>query len=318
MPTIGLDIGASSLKVAQLDLAPSTPSLKACGSIAMPSDAIQGNSIKNPQGVADAIRELWRVSGCSARNVCLALPGGSVFVKPITVPRLPWRDLRDQVVLEAAQVIPYDSKSISIDFHVLRQVNEDSVEVLVVAAKNDVLSGYLDAVERAGLSTVVVDVDYFALQNCFEFGEPAQIGSTTALIDIGARSSSLHIVQGGNSLRIADVSLGSESLQESEQDGVPLVRELARQLSLVCSSEEEELAIDSVRVSGGGAVITGLGEGLSRELQLPVHRLNPYSQLAIAPSLQAESLESKAPFFAVAIGLSLRCPGDCLVPEYLG
>lgn len=316
-PIVGLDIGTSSLKLVQLDLAPTTPALKAVGTLPMPAEAVQGNSIKNPQRVADAIRMLWEQSKCSCRNVSVALPGGSVFVKPIKVPLLSWRDLREQVVMEAAQFIPYDRNSISIDFHVLRRVGLDSLEVLVVAAKKDILAGYLDSIGRAGLQTKVVDVDYFALQNCFEYGEPEQLGKVTAIIDIGARFSTLHIVKAGGSMRMGDVSVGVQSAQASEQATVSLVAEIEKQLSLLCTSEDEEIVIDSIRVSGGGATLSGFTERLADAVQVPVRALASFSHLSISADFHARGVEQQAPFLGIAVGLALRCPGDHLVPEYL-
>ena len=316
-PIVGLDIGASAIKLVQLDLAPSTPALKAFGSIPMPSDAVQGNSIKNPERVADAIRTLWHESKCSCRAVSVALPGGSVFVKAITVPRLPWRDLREQVALEVAQFIPYDRDAISIDFQVLRSINPESLEVLVVAAKNEILGGYLEAIERAGLTTMVVDVDCFALQNCFEYSEPEQLDKTTALIDIGARFSSLHIVREGRSLRIGDVLFGAQSVQVSERDAAALVSELAQQLSLLCSSEDEEIKLDGIRLNGGGSVVPGVVEILADTVQIPVRQMTPHAHISIPAEFNTELVESSAPFMAIAVGLALRCPGDHIVPEYL-
>lgn len=316
-PIAGLDIGASAIKLVQLDLVPATPAIKALGTIPMPSDAMSGNSIKDPGRVADALRGLWQDAECSCRGVSVALPGGSVFVKPITVPRLPWTDLREQVLLEAAQYIPYDRNSISIDFQVLRRIDAENLEVLVIAAKNEILSGYLEAIERAGLTTMVVDVDCFALQNCFEYGEPDQVGKNTALVDIGARFSTLHIVRGGSSLRMGDISVGAHSMQEAEGGAGALIDELQQQLSLLCSSEDEEIRLDSVRLSGGGCLIPGIIEGLSEALQIPVQVLNPYSCLSIPSELSATLVEKSAPFMSIAVGLALRCPGDYIVPEYV-
>lgn len=316
-PIAGLDIGASAIKLVQLDLAPTTPAIEALGTIPMPADAMHGNSIKDPDRVADALRALWQDTKCSCRGVSVALPGGSVFVKPIAVPRLPWSDLREQVLLEAAQYIPYDRNSIAIDFQVVRRINAETLEVLVVAAKNDILNGYLDAIERAGLSTMVVDVDYFALQNCFEYGEPDQLGKNTALVDIGARFSTLHIVRGGSSLRIGDISLGAHSIQGTDSGAGALLDELQQQLSLLCSSEDEEIRLDSVRLSGGGCLIKGIMEGLREGLQIPVHVLNPYSCLSIPAEMPATRVETSAPFMSIAVGLALRCPGDYIVPEYV-
>ncbi len=316
-PVVGLDIGATSLKLVELDFSAPALRVQALGTLPMPKQAVQGHFIKSPERVAAAIEELVRQSGCSCKNVSVGLPAGSVFAKPITVPRLPWSELHEHVMLEAGQCVPFDRDSISVDFQVTGRSGPDMVEVLIVAAKNEVIAGYREAVALAGLRTSIVDVDCFALQNCFEFNEPKLLDKSIALIDIGGRAASLHIVSQGRSLRVADVSLLRDNEGREEDDCTALVAEIAQQLSLLCDTEDQEIILDGVRVCGGGAMLPVVAERLSDLLSIPTQVLNPFSQIAVADDLVSGGVAHIAPVMGVATGLALRHSDDQIIPEYL-
>ena len=94
------------------------------------------------------------------------------------------------------------------------------MEVLVVAVKRDIINSYTDAIRAAGLDPVVVDVDYFALENMFELNYDAAEGSSVALVNIGARYSSINILKDGRSTFTGDVPVGGAEFTDA------LVRQL--------------------------------------------------------------------------------------------
>jgi Tfp pilus assembly PilM family ATPase len=106
-------------------------------------------------------------------------------------------------------------------------------------------------------------------------------------------------------------------VQVSERDAAALVSELAQQLSLLCSSEDEEIKLDGIRLNGGGSVVPGVVEILADTVQIPVRQMTPHAHISIPAEFNTELVESSAPFMAIAVGLALRCPGDHIVPEYL-
>jgi type IV pilus assembly protein PilM len=343
-PIIGLDIGAGTIKLVQLDLAARIPVLTAMGVIAAPSDAMQGNIVKDPSRLARQIRELVSSTRVKCRHVALAVPASSVFVKAMRVAAVPLEDLRAQVYLEAAQSIPYDMSSIALDFHVVDKSPDGLLEVLVVAIKREVLSGYLEAVEQAGLVASVVDVDSFSLQNCFEYNEASQRASTTALIDVGARFSAVNIVGQGRSLCLGDIPVGVHTAlrlisdilgvtsQEAEailsdpsallnekssaarqQALAVLASDIHKHLSLLSSSGEEDISVKNARLSGGGATLHGLQEHLRVSLGCSVDIMRPFAQVSVPVSFASDYFRSMYPLMGVALGLSLRCPGDEIV-----
>ena len=82
------------------------------------------------------------------------------------------------------------------------------MEVLVVAVKRDIINSYTEAIRAADLEPVIVDVDYFALENMFELNYDAADGQPVALVNIGARYSSINILKDGRSTFTGDVPVG--------------------------------------------------------------------------------------------------------------
>ena len=270
-------------------------------------------------------------------------------MKAIKIAAVPLRDLRAQVLLEAAQFIPYDMNSIALDFHVVGKSDGELLDVLAVAIKREVLTGYLQAVELAGLSASVVDVDSFALQNCFEYSEASHLSATTALVDIGARFSAVHVVRDGRSLCLGDIPVGvhtairlvadtmGTTLDEAEKaltapqsalDSIAsaareqalasLASDIHKHMSLLSSSGDEELCVENARLAGGGAMLDGLQGHLGAAIQCSVHVLQPFAHITVPASFPSHYISSVAPLMGVALGLALRCPGDHIVPEFMG
>jgi type IV pilus assembly protein PilM len=342
-PIIGLDIGAGTIKLVQLDLASRVPVLRAMGVVAAPSDAIQGNMVKAPGRLAQTIRELVSSTRAVSRHVALAVPASGVFVKAMKVSAVPAQDMRAQVHLEAAQYIPYDTASIALDFQVVGSNRDGLLDVLVVAIKREVLAGYLETVEQAGLVASVVDVDSFSLQNCFECNEGPTLAGTTALIDVGARFSAVNVINQGRSLCLGDIPVGvhtairfiadtleiawdeAEAILSSasrdsnskvatarEQALSVLASDVQRHLSLLSSSGDEDVRIENARLSGGGAMLRGLHEELRLSLGFPVDVLQPFAQISVPQSFASNYFRSLYPLMGVAVGLALRCPGDAI------
>ncbi len=72
------------------------------------------------------------------------------------------------------------------------------MDVLLVAAKKDMINDYTTVVSEAGLLPVVVDVDAFAVQNCFTANYDVPQNETVVLINAGAAVVNINIISGGH------------------------------------------------------------------------------------------------------------------------
>lgn len=350
---VAIDIGSSAVKVLELDDSEDKPSLLNMAMKELPPDVFSGNVISKPEKIAEIIGELLEANEVGQKRVATAVPGPSVFTKKVKLPQTSPAELRNTVQFEAANFIPHNIDAVKLDFHVVGEAQKNQLEVLVAAAKNEVVDGYIETLALAGLETAVVDVDYFALQNAFELGYPECFDGTTALINIGARYSSIAICRRGQVLFTGDIGLGGRALSdalmqdlgisfaESEKikKNLPVgqlsdkasaggaahaivskhieyaASEFNRQLSFFWNACGAEGGIDRIMLCGGGALIQGLSSELAQKTGIECSSLDPLRGVQCGSGFDQALLDQTRPFMGVAIGLGLRRPGDRIVPE---
>ncbi|HSF01802.1 MAG TPA: type IV pilus assembly protein PilM, partial [Solirubrobacterales bacterium] len=164
---VGIDIGSSCVKVAEIALKPRGFELVAAGTAPMPPEAIVQGAFLNSSAIVEAIGAALAAAGTKTRRVATAVSGHSVIVKKITLPAMTREELEESIRWEAEQYIPFDINDVNVDFEILSPDEQDpsKMNVLLVASKKDIINDYLAVFAEAGLKLVVVDVDSFAVQN---------------------------------------------------------------------------------------------------------------------------------------------------------
>jgi type IV pilus assembly protein PilM len=191
---IGLDIGSHAVKVCQIQKAGSAYRLLAVGSAAIPPGAVEDGVLQDPDEVAKAIVELFKNLKIKGKRVGISISGYSVIVKKINLEVMNNEDLADYITDEAEQYIPFDIDDVYLDYQVIQAGSDefDRSDVMLVAAKKDVIDDYLDMLQELKLLPVLVDVDGFALENIWE--NSSEIGDNVALVDIGASKMNINII----------------------------------------------------------------------------------------------------------------------------
>ncbi len=341
---VGLDIGSRTLKAGEIVETKKGHSLKNFGMLDISPGAIEEGSIKDPEHVADSIRQLFKTNNLRERNVAISIGGYSVIVKKINVQNMPEDQLQEAIYLEAEQYIPFDVSDVNIDFQILGESEStpDQMSVLLVAAKKEMISDYIDLVRMAGLHPCIIDVDSFALQNIFDVNYDVK-DENVALIDIGAGKTSLNILKDNLSIFMRDVSLGCGqidqkivslvdcSFEEAEQikrsDRTDRISpedlreivlsviadwcvEIRRALDYFYSTYPDD-QIKRIVLSGGGANIKEFHQLLAAETSSEVEIINPFKKLYVDNKrFDSSYLERVAPQAAICMGLALRKVDD--------
>jgi len=338
---IGLDIGSRTIKVAEVVDTKTGSALKTFNTIDMEPELIEEGSIKDPETVAEYIRELFKSVKLKDKNVAISIGGYSVIVKKINVQTMTEDELHETIHFE---YIPFDINDVNLDFQILGESehNPNQMSVLLVAAKKEMVNEYINLVQMANLNTCLIDVDAFALQNIFEFNYTPE-EEHVALIDIGASKTSLNILKGNSSAFMRDVSLGCAqinekivslvdcSLEEAEnikfqkQSDIISLENLKEIVSSVVAdwcteikraldffySTYPENQINSFVLSGGGANIKEFRHILAAETSAEVEVINPFKNFSADGSrFDASYLEKIAPQAAICMGLAIRKIGD--------
>ena len=342
---VGLDIGSKSIKAAEIVESKKGYVLSKFGMIDIPPGLIEEGAVKDPEAVADTIRNLFKSYGIKNHSIALSIGGYSVIVKKISVQSATEEQLQETIHFEAEQYIPFDINDVNLDFQILgeNENNPNQMNVLLVAAKKEMVNDYISLAEMAGLDPRIIDVDAFALQNLFELNYDPNANENIALIDIGASKTSLNILKGDNSVFMRDVSLGcgqinqkiatlidcsveeAEAIKFGESSDKISPEDLSEIISAVVADWCTEIRraldffystypddqIKKIILSGGGGNIQELRQLLAVETSAEVSTINPFQRFYIDDDkFDTEYLEKIAPQAAICMGLATRKVDD--------
>ncbi|MGH7454130.1 MAG: type IV pilus biogenesis protein PilM, partial [bacterium] len=196
---VAFDIGSSSIKMVEAAVDKSGYRLLNVGVLPLPPSAVQNNMVTDNRPVVEAIRRLTQQNGVKSSKVISAVPGRAVMMKKFQLPMQEQEELEANIEFEANKVIPENLENVNLDYQILNYLEGGSkIEVLLVAARKEIVNSYTAVFEEAGLTPAVMDVDYFALESMYETNyEPQVGGEVIGLIHIGARYTSMNVLSNG-------------------------------------------------------------------------------------------------------------------------
>ena len=336
---VGLDIGSHAIKVCQLKRTSTGYAIVTLGSTVLPEGAVEDGTLNDPEIVSKAISDLFQNLKIKSKKVGFSISGYSVIVKKVNLAIMEDAQLEEHIMAEAEQYIPFDIEDVYLDFQDLKTAAKDTdrTDVMLVAAKKEIVDDYLEMLRSLKLIPVIVDVDGFALENTYEYNY--QKNENVALVDIGASKMSINIISRGISVVARDIIVGSRQLTEQIQNVFDIEFEEAEALKLGSTQDEdkrveiEEIfsttctqwileikkAIDlyhsnhpdfplkKLIVSGGGAKVSGLIDFLAQETGLEVEIFNPFLNMSSnSKKIDPEYLKNIGPEMAIATGIALR------------
>src|ERR1700737_4145146 len=243
---VGLDIGSSSIKAVELKSTKAGYELVSFGMEPLAQDTGVDGAIMDAPQVANAISKIFDTQKIKTKNVGSSVSGHSVIVKRVPLPLMTEEELFDRIPSEASQHIPFDIADVNLSYQLLESM-DSQMDVLLVAVKKDKILNHTNVLSLAGKNPVVVDIDAFALQNCFEVNyepDPAQV---VALLNIGASVMNINIIRGWTPLFTRDVSVGGNQYTDALQKELDLSFEDAEKLKMGATlpgvNEEQRSAI---------------------------------------------------------------------------
>jgi type IV pilus assembly protein PilM len=290
----------------------------------------------DPGLVAETIRNLFDRIGMKARDVVTAVGGHDVIIKKIEMDRMKEADAREVIRWEAEQHVPFDIKSVELDFQVLNPLEEGlQMEVILVAAKKELVDNKIALLADAGLTASVIDVDAFALHNAFERNYPEAMEGIVALVNVGHEVTNVNILEDGVPILTRDIPFGSRRVREDLQRERGLTAEQAEDvvqgrreiddLSRFVGQSADEVAVGIERasaflmtrqsgeglgkiyLSGGGSRIPGMTDALAERMNVETHQVNPFERTPVRPDAAVNlNLEEASPMLLLPLGLALR------------
>ncbi|MBV9217139.1 MAG: type IV pilus assembly protein PilM [Acidobacteria bacterium] len=338
----GLDIGSSSIKMVELDGKLNNLNLVSLGFENLPADTIIDGQIMELNVVSDVIQNVCVHHQVKADRVVTGVSGHSVILKNIVLPPMSKEELEESIDWHAEEHIPYDLADVSLDYQVTAE-SPEATNVLIAACKRERIDNIKQAIQLAGKTPVVIDVDTFALQNCYEVNYQPTEDDVVTLLNIGASTMNVNIVKGNRSLFTRDITVGgsqftdvlqrslglnfqqAEAVKRGVVDAVegieeksiePLMNNVTEIVAMEiqktfdfyrATTEDNETVVQKILISGGGSKLVGLAEELSQRLELPVEILDPFRNIKVdSRKFDPDYLNEIVPEMAVAVGLAVR------------
>ena len=342
LTVLGIDISTAAVKVLELSKTGARYRVESYAVAPLPQDAIIDKNIANIDVIADVIKTAVKQSGSRNKQACVAVAGSAVMTKMISMPAsLSDEEMEEQILVEADQYVPYSLDEVRLDFEVQKgsENNREMVDVMLAASRRENVDDRVEALAKAGLKAKIVDVEAFAMENCFTLLAdqlPDAIeGQTVAIADIGATMATLNVLHDCRTVYTRDQGFGGKQLTEEiqrryglsyEEAGLAkkhggltdnyltdvlepfkkaIVQQIARSLQFFVSSSANR-GVDSIVLAGGCSSIPGLEKLVEQNLGVQAFVANPFINMALSNKVKPQSLSNDAPAMMIACGLALR------------
>lgn len=337
---IGVDISSTSVKLLELSVKNDRYWVESYALIPLSEGSMVEKNILNPEAVGDALERAFNLANTPTTAAALAIPTSMVISKTIEMDADMTDDEREvQIRMDAEQYIPFPLDEVSLDFEVLpdRLANPNRVNVLLVATRLENVESRCEAIELAGLTPKVADVESFAIENAFKvFADTLPMGvNTIGVLDIGHTMTTLSVLKDNKIIYTREQVFGGKQLTQEIQNRYGLsfeeagrakksrtlpddydvevlepfleavVQQAARSLQFFFSSSQFN-EIDHILLAGGNANIPGLAKLLQQKLGYRVTIANPFLQMGFSSKIDIKRIESDASSLMVACGLALR------------
>lgn len=337
---IGVDISSTSVKLLELSVKNDRYWVESYALVPLSEGSVVEKNILNPEAVGDALERAFNLANTPTTAAALAIPTSMVISKIIEMDADMTDDEREvQIRMDAEQYIPFPLDEVSLDFEVLpdRLANPNRVNVLLVATRLENVESRCEAIELAGLTPKVADVESFAIENAFKvFADTLPMGvNTIGVLDIGHTMTTLSVLKDNKIIYTREQVFGGKQLTQEIQNRYGLsfeeagrakksrtlpddydvevlepfleavVQQAARSLQFFFSSSQFN-EIDHILLAGGNANIPGLAKLLQQKLGYRVTIANPFLQMGFSSKIDIKRIESDASSLMVACGLALR------------
>lgn len=340
---LGIDVGASLIKIVELELEDKRYKLVNYAIFPLEKYLLRGNSaddlgsLKIPtEEMAEILQRCVKEAKFKARQVCISIPVRLSFSTLIDLPDMPDREVAAAIPFEARKYIPVPTSEVVLDWSVVNPLTKKpGRQVLLIAVPKEIVRDYGEMVQLAGLKLKAIEGETFSLSRVLVGNDKSSI----VLIDAGARSVNISIIDGGHIRIIHNLEMGglkvthaiakqmnlnpdeAEKIKKELSTGQVSASQVSQIKGVVSSSvgiiaveikkiiesyqEKYNRKIEKCIVVGGCVRLFGLTDYLTSKLSLDVSLGDPFARI-IYPPLLKPVIQDLGPALTVAVGLAMR------------
>ncbi|MFH0762367.1 MAG: type IV pilus assembly protein PilM [Candidatus Omnitrophota bacterium] len=325
--SVGLDIGAHSLKLVTLRLAG--------GKAELVDFALQ--PLETEGAIVPALKRMEHLQAAGGVNASLS--GVATVTRYVTFPKMSADELRQALKFEAQKHIPFTMSEVNIDAQIIKEgLADNKMLVLLAAAKKEAIEKRLKGLQEASLKVNLMDIDSIALLNAFNFNYSGQTPpqcKVAALLNIGAQISNLSIMDAGIPHFSRDIHIAGGNFSQKIAEAMALDFNSAEKLKINARIEPADTikaavesvfanlageirssfdyyesqnasSVEGIFLSGGGSKLYGFKDMLAKSLGIAVDFWDPFKAIALSEKVDSAKVKECSPELAVAVGLALR------------
>ncbi|MFC4242434.1 type IV pilus assembly protein PilM [Gryllotalpicola reticulitermitis] len=342
-PVLGIDIGSESVRA--VELVPDghgRATLHRYHEVSLPAGAVVRGEVQEPLTVTTAIKQLRARGGFKTKKAIVGVSNQKVIARDFSVPHAPLRQIRETLPFHAQDLLPVPAAEALLDFYPVSESQGDEgrmINGLLLAAVKDAVLGNVKAVQSAGLDLQNVDLIPFALVRALL--DRAALGGTTAIIDLGASSTTVVIARGGVPQFVRIIPSGSADLTQALAQRLEITTDAAdavkqklglarsvadadehRAVQVIYDQSNEilgslrntvnyftnvhpDMPVEGIIITGGAAALPGLMNALADVTRLPVGLGNPFANVTLGRGIDEQHVAGAHGVAAVAVGLAL-------------
>jgi len=336
---LGIDIGTTSIKICELRKTKTGFTLQNIAKKTYENDLLNDGIIIDNVFVANELKSLIAANNFKSKDVACALSSYTVIIKRVVIPFIADETmLENTITMEVENVIPFPLRDIYYSYFVMGVDEErpDMMKVQIVAAKREIVDGYVQTLTMAGLRPQILDVDIFGLTNLVEqIYNPQDISVVT--VDLGAAITNIAILKGEGVEFTREILMGGKyitnliqkttnlSYVDAEEKKLTndssvsylfedfifnISSEIKKTINFYLATKPKE-TLGKIYITGGSSLLPGLKERIYEETQMPIEAINPFLILGEEES-KIQAYENLKEYMVIPLYLSSRI-GDLTV-----
>lgn len=320
-----MDVGSASVKGVKLLRTSQGPKILQWGRMLFLPGADRAQRVQQ-------IRSLLKALDSHGTAIVTAVGGPGTVVRPVPMPKMSAQELKTALSFEAEKHIPFKLDEVFLDAPILSDLPNNRQEILLVAARKDLVNAHLELLTAAEAAAQVVDLEPVALANAWEVSHPEVGSQAVGLVHIGGRGTILNFFSGIRLRFTREIPYGGESFTQALAEGLKMDVSEAEKLKCEPGERTQEVRsaiqpgmekwltqcrasfdfyenqfgsrVERLALSGGSAGLSGFQEWIQETAGLPTEIWNPTAGLKGDP--HGPPVGPEGVTLGVALGCALR------------
>lgn len=322
----GVDIGTDAVKICRLDATKEPFVLLAY--------VVQKVDNKNYR---DALSRALAKTAALRNGLCVfSVSGQGVVSRYVELPSMSKYELESSMKFEIEKYVPFSLAEVVTDYTVFGEMKgKAKMNILIAAAKNDLIQKKFAVAQELGLKVKAVDLDSLALANFYtEIVGKTKSDGCCAIINMGKMCCNMDILVDGQPFLSRDIFVGGDDFTKKIAEALDLDMPEAEKLKCAPQGREEEVfsiwdpvlsnltseirvsldyfesrgskAADAVLITGGTSRLHGIREYMEHALAVDVKILDYAGRLKLGDGIDRQAFAADSDLLAVSLGLALR------------